>query len=191
MKRWSEVVATYCVQLGIVNEEQLPWFIYGIEKRAASVCIFPLFFLVALFWTNLWCATSLFLSFYLLRRRTSGYHTNSVSACLCISLLLESAFLGIVYPLLQGIQTVLVLSICAIIIFIFAPYNDSKMNFTNEEISACQTSARVNTCVLSFATIISYCAEWYEISKGLLIGIAMATFLLIIAYILEWRKKNE
>lgn len=190
MARWSENVGLYCVQHEIISEDQLPWFIYGIEKRVVSICTFPPFFLIALFCSTFWSAVALFVSFFLIRRRASGFHANSVGSCLCISLLVEVLFLKIVYPFLRGVQTISITGICLIIIFHLAPYNHPNMNFTEDEISACRSSARINTCILSLATIVAHFAGLHEISKGLLIGIAMATFLLCLAYISEWRKKE-
>lgn len=191
MPRWSERFAMYCVRNGVVHEDQLPWLIYGIEKRISSLCVSVPFFLISLVLTNPWCALSFFAAFYLLRRRTNGYHANSVSACLYISLLLEILFLRLIYQLLCGIIIFILLGICVLVIYKLAPFNHPNMNYTKDEISACRVSARVNTYILTLSAIIAYSAGLYELSKGLTLGITMTTVLLCMAYISEWRKKNE
>ena len=35
MPTWSKRIAMSCMRKGIINEDQIPWFIYGIEKRIA------------------------------------------------------------------------------------------------------------------------------------------------------------
>lgn len=189
--KWSKKIAMHFIKHGIITREQIDWFIYGIEKRMASACMFPPFFLIALLWTTPLCATSLFASFYLLRRRISGYHADSMGACMCISLILEMLFLGLVYPAPTEIHILLVIGICLPVIIALAPYNHPNMNWNDEELSACRISARNNAYVLSIASVISYFIGLHEIAKGLSTGITMATFLLYIAYLIEWRNKND
>ena len=189
--KWSKRAASFLVQQGIIDETQVDWFVYGIEKRIASVCMFPPFFLIALFWTSPICAVSFFSSFYLLRRRMSGYHARSMGMCLFLSLILEMLFLGVVYPVMQGIRIFIVIGICILLIFTLAPFNHPNMNFTDSELSACRSSTRITACILSLASVMTYFIDLHEIAKGLSVGIAMATFLLCVAYILEWRNKHD
>lgn len=191
MSRWLEKFSIQCIQSGIITEDQLPWFIYGIEKRLSTLLTSIPFFLLAKLLTTPQCAVSMFLAFFLLRRRTSGYHAGSIGSCLFMSLLLEIAFFALIYPLLHLFTIILLLGICTPIIYMFAPYRHPNMQFSDEEAYACQTSSRVNACTLAIGSVITYAAGLHEISKGLTIGIAMATILLCIAYILEWRNRNE
>lgn len=190
MSRWSHRLAKRCVQCGIVEEEQLPWFIYGVEKRLTTALISVPFLLLALILTTPGCTISMYLAFYLLRRRTSGYHAKNACLCLCTSLLLEIIFLILIYPLLRKIHIILFLVFCLPLVFKFAPYRDPNMQFTTDEISACQSSARTTICILAITVVVAYAVGLYEISKGLTIGIAMATILLCTAYLLERRKKK-
>lgn len=189
--KWSKRAATFLVHHGVINEVQVDWFIYGVEKRIASVCMIPPFFLLALFWTSPLCALSFFASFYLLRQRMSGYHARTMGLCLFLSLILEVLFFGFVYPILQGIRIFIVIGICLLLIFILAPFNHPNMNFTDIELSAYRSSARSTACILSLTSVVTYFIGIHEITRGLSIGIAMATFLLCIAYILEWRNKHD
>ena len=190
MSRWSHRLAKRCVQYGIVEEDQLPWFIYGVEKRLSTAFISVPFLLLALILTTPGCTISMYLSFYLLRRRASGYHANNACLCLCISLLLEIIFLILIYPLLRKIHIILFLGSCIPLIFKFAPYRDPNMKFTTDEISACQSSARITVCILTITVVVTYTVGLHEVSKGLTIGITMATVLLCTAHILE-RRKNK
>ena len=186
--KWSNKIAAYFLKHGIIDQGQVDWFIYGLEKRLASACIFLPFFLIAVFWTTPLCAVSLFVSFFLIRRRTSGFHANSVGTCLCISLALEMAFLGVVYPILHGIYAIVIASVCFVVITFLAPYNHPNMNFTEDEISACRVSARLDTGALWLLAIGAHFVGLSEVSKGISLGIAMAALLLCLAYISEWRK---
>lgn len=191
MPRWVEKISLQCVQSGIITEDQLPWFTYGIEKRISTALTAIPFFLLAELLTTSQCAVSMFLAFFLLRRRTSGYHAGSMGSCLFMSLSLEIAFFALIYPLLHLFTIILLLGICTPMIYMFAPYRHPNMQFSEEEVHACQTSSRMHVCTLAIGSVITYAAGLPEISKGLTIGIAMATVLLCIAYILEWRNKNE
>lgn len=188
MSRWLNKFSRQCIHYGIVSEDQLPWFIYGIEKRLSTVFTSIPFLLLAIILSTPYCAISMFMSFFLLRRRTSGYHANSAVSCILISLLLEAIFLASIYPLFNLILILAFLVLCIPLIFKLAPYRHPNMHFTDEEVSACQFSARVNTFILTICTVITYAVGLQEISKGLTIGIAMSTVLLCISYILEWRK---
>lgn len=190
MPTWSKRIAMSCMRKGIINEDQIPWFIYGIEKRIASLFISIPFLLFALLLTTPWCAISFFISFYLLRRRTSGYHACSIGSCLCTSLLLELLFFGVVYPMLQAIHILCVIGICLPVIYFLAPYNDPKMHFSKAEISACRTFSRKYLCILSVSSGVTYLGGMYEVSKGITLALAMTSFLLCVAYYFDWRNKK-
>ena len=190
MQKWLEKFSIHCVQNGIITEDQLPWFIYGIEKRLSTVLISIPFFLLATLLATPQCAVSLFLAFFLLRRRTSGYHAGGIASCLFMSLALEIAFFILIYPLLHLFTIILLLCTCTPIICTFAPYRHPNMQFSDEEVHACQTSSRAIICILAIGAVISYAAGLHEITKGLTIGITMATVLLCTAYVIEWRKNK-
>ena len=188
MSRWLDTLSRQCIHCGIITEDQLPWFVYGIEKRLSTVFTSIPFLLLAILLATPYCAISMFISFFLLRRRTSGYHANSAGACILISLLLETFFLKLLYPLLNLTVILVFLVLCIPLVFKLAPYRHPNMQLTDEEISACRYSSRITIFILTIGTVITYAIGLQEISRGLTIGIAMSTVLLCIAYILEWRK---
>lgn len=191
MSRWLEKFSIQCIKSGIVTQDQLPWFIYGIEKRISTTITSIPFLLLAMILTTPYSAISMFLAFSLLRRRASGYHAHSIKSCLFISISLEIAFCIFLYPLLHLHVILLLLGMCIPVIFRLAPYKHPNMQFSDAEVYACQTSSRAIVCMLAIGTIITYAAGLHEISKGLTLGTSMTTVLLCIAYILEWRNKNE
>ncbi len=190
MSRWLEKFSIQCLKSGIVTEDQLPWFIYGIEKRLSTAITSIPFLLLAMILTTPYSSISMFLSFSLLRRRASGYHAHSIKSCLFISISVEIVLCIFLYPLLHLRTILLLLGMCTPVIFRLAPYKHLNMQFSDEEVYACQTSSRAIICMLAISAIITYAAGLHEISKGLTIGISMTTVFLCIAYILEWRNKK-
>lgn len=188
MSNLSERFALYCVQQGVIQKEQLSWFIYGIEKRLSSFVVSIPFFVISLHYTSLECTFSFFTAFYFLRRRTNGYHAQSACACLCTSLLLEILLLSIVNSLFNGYFFLFCVTISTVLIYKLAPFNHPNMNYTKDEIAACRSSAHLYTYILTFLAFVAYVTELYEFAKGLTLGITMTAVLLCMAYIIEWRK---
>lgn len=191
MPKWIERFGSLCVQQGIIQKDQLPWFIYGLEKRISSFLVAIPFFLLSLFLTSLECTLSFFMTFFLLRRKTNGYHAKSLVACLYISLLLEIFLLNVIYILLPEHFILFLAIIGMLFICKLAPYNHPNMNYTQAEISACRLTSRIYACALTFLAILASTVGLYELSKGFLLGITMTAVLLCMAYISEWRKRNE
>ncbi len=188
MSKLSERFALYCVQQGIIQKEQLPWFIYGLAKRLSSFLVSIPFFIISLYCTSLECTFSFFAAFYLLRRRTNGYHAQSACACLCISLLLEILLLSIVNSLFSGYFFLFCVTSSIVLICKLAPFNHPNMNYTEDEIAACRSSAHLYTYILTFLSSVTYVTGLHELAKGLVLGITMTAVLLCMAYIIEWRK---
>lgn len=191
MKKLSQRIAVYCMNQSLITREQMPWLIYGVEKRIISFYTSLLFLAIAYILTTPLCAISTLLSFWLLRQRTSGYHASRTWICLCVSVLTEIVFLGVVYLGLCRTNIIIITSVCVPIIWFGAPYNHPNMNFTQHEICAYRRSARRLLTILVLCIGLSWSLNAYEISKGITIGLAMTSFFLCLAYIIEWRDKYE
>lgn len=77
MKPLINKIARHCVEAGIVEETDLEWFIYGLEKRTITIIATVIFLLIAIYFSNLITAVTYLGSFYFLRVRTNGYHPSA------------------------------------------------------------------------------------------------------------------
>ena len=179
--------AHYCVEKEIIENKHVDWFVYGLEKRLSTIFVSIPFIILAIVVSNLPCAISFFLSFFLLREYLGGFHANSVLACLFFSLLSEIIVFFLVYPILSQPGIAYITMICIICILILAPYNHPNMHLTNEEAMACKKRGRIRTFIIAVIIILSSIFSFEEISKGATLGIALATILLCLGHIFDRR----
>lgn len=179
--------AHYCVEKQIIESKHFDWFVYGLEKRLSTIFVSIPFVILAISTTNLPCAISFFFSFFLLREYLGGFHANSVLGCLFFSLLSEIIVFFVVYPILSQPGIICIAIICAICVYILAPYNHPNMHLSSEEIVACKKRGRFRTCIISIIIILSSICSLEEISKGTTLGITLATALLCLGYIFDRR----
>lgn len=184
-------LTNYCIEKEVVAEDKSEWFQYGIERRFTSILIGCPFFVLALMLTNFSVSVTFFLSFYYLRSRTNGFHAKSVLACLIISLLCESFFLTIFYYSLTPIIMVGANITNMVLVFKLAPFKASSFPLSTNEFCVIKRSARIRVVVLSSVVWLSSILGQQELSKGITTGVAMAVFLLSLAYILNGGKNHE
>lgn len=186
-----EKLKKYCVENGIVSENKAEWFQYGVERRLTTLVVGVPFYILALALTNVSTSVAFFLSFYFLRCRINGFHAKSVLACLFISLLCEIFFLTIVYYLLTPIVMVSINLVGILLVFWLAPFTDSSFPLTSKEFHSVKRSGKSRILALTIIMCISMAFGKYEFAKGVTTGIAMAVFLLSLAYIIQGGKKHE
>lgn len=191
MQRYIAKLTNYCVANGIITQSAAHWFQYGIERRLVTLLVGVPFFIFATLLTDFSTAVSFFISFYMLRSRTNGFHAKTIWGCLAISLVLECIFLAILHQLLILTTVCIINTICVIIVFIFAPFNHSAMQLQGDEFRACRTSSRIRVCILAALGSILYFGGATTYARGITLGIAMAAFLLCLAYILNGGIHNE
>ncbi len=180
-------LADYCVDKQIISPAQSSWFIYGLEKRLATVMVGIPFLLLAVIMSNIPCAVSFFAAYFFVRKYTGGFHANTVLGCLLFSLLFEVLLLAIVYPILNTIVIICCVTVCVPVIYILAPYNHPNMHLTAAEIAACKKHARIRIWVI-FAIVTAACVSGLaEVAKGVTLGIALASFLLCLGHIFDRR----
>lgn len=188
MRKWLDSLTVYCIQKGIVREADALWFKYALEKRISTACIALPFFILAVIFSNFFTASCFFLSFYILRSKTNGFHANSLLGCICISLLVEVFLFLVIYPYLNTLANCVLNTICGALIMILSPFNHPSMSYSEKERIACRSHARRNVCIFLLVAAISILLRLQHIASGITLGIAMTAFMLCLAYILEWRK---
>lgn len=180
-------LVTYCISNHYVDSSKEEWLRYGFEMRLATLLVLIPFIALACALTNLPCALSFFVSFFYLKRFTSGYHAKSPYTCLLASLLIELFFLCVYCPLLDYRRVILADTFCVIGIFKMAPYNHPNIHLTAEEQNTLQHASRRSVIVLSVGSVLCFEFELTSIAVGITTGMSMAVFLLSLAYISDWR----
>ena len=190
MKFCTDWLVEFCLKNDFVPESQLPWLRYCIEKRlSTAIGLFP-FFVGAILLTNIESAVCFVGAFCVLRSRINGYHAKTQWECLVVSLVTELIFLVGLYPVLTPLIAVLLTLICIVVMLLLAPFNDPKIHLSEDEVLALKVCVRKRSTVLGFLVLASSMMRLTSIAKGLTTGIAMAAFMLCLAYILKWRKRK-
>lgn len=188
MKDCIDKIVRYCCKNGYISENQVPWLRYSIEKRLSSIVgIIPFTFLAFLL-SDFWCALYFILSFCFLRSKINGYHSKTLLGCLFVSLATELLFFIAFYPLLTPIIALVIWMVCIVILLLLAPYNHPNMHYSMEEVLALKKSIRHRVIILTTIFLTSFAMQAPSSTQGLTLGIAMAAYMLCLAYISDWRK---
>ena len=125
--------ALSCVEKRIIDQQELDWLVYGLEKRITTIVTAMFFMLIGIHLANMLSVFAFMSSFYFLRVRTNGYHANSFIACLIFSLLLELLFLKLMLPALNVFVFLFLNTVSFFIIFFFAPFANCNMHLDEDE----------------------------------------------------------
>lgn len=187
MKSLVDWFTNYCISNALISKDNEAWFRYGLEKRICTWVVLIPFIVIAVYLSGLWTAISYITSFFYLRSQTNGYHAKTHWGCFVGSILLELFFLMVIEPMLNTIFILVMVSITALIVFLFAPFNHPMMNLDDQEYAACKKVARIR-CILSAITCCT-CVFFglQEIAEGISLGCAMTSTLLVLAKIAERR----
>lgn len=188
MKYCVDRIVRYCFKNGLISESQIPWLRYSIEKRLSSIIGIIPFALLALLLSDFGCAFCFILSFCVLRSRINGYHSKTLIGCILVSLAIEILSFKIIYPVLTPITAMATCIVCFVILILFAPYNHPNMHYSADEVLALKKSIRRRVAVLFLLLSLFTVKQLISALHGLTLGIAMAAFMLCLAYITEWRK---
>lgn len=172
-----------CVDNGYITREQAPWLHYGIEKRVTTLLVSTPMIIVGSMISSPSMAMSFYISFFLLRSRTNGFHAKSLKGCFILSMLTEIFFLGILPRILNKAVTIALLIISTISIFILAPYNHPNMDLSSKERVECARSAKRRLLALTLTQIVMHVLHFNELATGILLGIVMVAVTLAFAYI--------
>lgn len=196
MLKVVDVITHYCIKEGIVKADDAPWLRYGLEKRIATLLVGIPFFILAFTISNFTCAIAFFITYFYVKKYLGGYHAQTIWKCLLYSLLMELAFLLIMPRLLISLTFLVMLAGSVLIVLKLAPYNHPNLHLTKDEVIACRKQGRKRIYISSLVAIVSWLAGLREFAKGCTIGIVMASTLLCLGYINEWRniqheRKND
>ena len=187
MPKFVDRTIQYCVSSDYITQEDAPWFQYCLEKRISTIVVGVPFFILALIMSNFLSAISFFFTYFFIKKYLGGYHTQTIWGCLGVSLLMESLFLGFLPHLLNATILFVLWVLCALLILKFAPYNHPNLHLTHKEVEACRKKVKHRLCFVLAVAIIMHLTGIWEIANGCTIGIAMATALLCMGYIYNWR----
>ena len=172
-----------CVDNGFIAHEQAPWLHYGIEKRVTTLLISIPMIIVGSLISSPSMAVSFYISFYLLRSRTDGFHAKSIGGCFVLSMLTEIFFLGILPRIWNEAVATALLFVSIISIYFLAPYNHPNMDLSPEELVECAKSAKRRILALTLSQIVMYILNFNGLATGILLGIVMVAVTLTFAYI--------
>ncbi len=177
-----DTIVCFCIKNGFVEAKKIEWLRYGIEKRLSTFLVLVPFLILAASLSKPLVAISFFIGFFSLKRYTNGFHAKTFCGCLCASLLLECFFLCFLYPSLNLASIIWINIVGRIAITVLAPYNHPNIHLTEEEIIALKEKSCSTISYLNIAVATCAVTNLLNIAKGLTVGIAMATFLLCLAY---------
>lgn len=187
MRTLVNKIANYFVNEDIICTDDIPWFVYCIERRISTIAVGIPFLILAFAISTPAIATSFFASYFFVRKYIGGYHAKTMWGCITFSLFVEVAFL-IGLPHLLNIQIILlILCVSIVVVLKLAPYNHPNMHFSSEEVASCRKKGLNHIYIASLVTLIAHFTESNEITNGCTIGIAMATTLLCLGYLHDWR----
>lgn len=172
-----------CVNNGYITREQAPWLHYGIEKRVTTLLVSTPMIIVGSLISSPSVAMSFYISFYLLRSRTNGFHAKSLKGCFVLSILTVIFFLGILPRIWNKAVTIILLIVSIISILILAPYNHPNMDLSSEELVECARSAKRRLFALTLTQFLMRILHFNGLATGILLGIVMVAVTLAFAYI--------
>lgn len=185
MQRWIDRIVVHCLDQGYVTRSQAPWLQYALEKRLYTAFVAIPFLLIGTLISSFAAALSFYVSFSMLRSRTSGLHAHNPWKCFLSSIILEAIFLGMLPQLIPDSVTAILAVISAVYIFIFAPFKHPNLNLNKAEVKACAISAKIRVAVAGGACCVFYIFNLTPYAIGIAMGIVMAAVLLALAYITQ------
>ena len=183
MHRYIRRITNSFVEKGIINETNAAWFQYGIERRIATLCVGIPFFLLAVMLTNLVTALTYYLSFFILRTKTNGYHAKTMGGCIIFSLTIELLLCVSLYPVVNFCLLLFLCVASCVVTWRLAPYLHENLPLTNDMIVLFRKQARQRSLILLIIALITHVSGITAISNGITMGITMASGMLCFPYI--------
>ena len=189
--RLVNIIIRYLSEKKIIEDEDLEWVRYGLEKRLSGGITSTIFLILAIKLSNIYVAFAYLGSFYFLRARINGYHAKTFIGCLFVSIFLEVTMLKTILPLLNR-NLVIALNIVSFsIILAWAPFNDPNLHLSSRELQGCKRSARIRVLILLTFEIVFFVLHKQQLINGITLGNTMAAFLMAIAIIRKGEVQNE
>ena len=179
-----------CILKEYITTEQIPWLRYNLERIITTILGAIPFFIFGTYLTSFIEVSIFYLSFSFIRRRTNGFHAQTKVGCIIASLMWEFIFFRFLYPFLNVNLAVYILILAGITIFALAPYRNTNIHFTDSEARLSAKCARIRFSIIAVGTLLCYFSKYDTIANSSTLGIAMAAFMLALAY-LELGGKND
>lgn len=186
-----DVVINYCNNHGIITINEMPILRYCLEKKIYTFAVTIPIFILCIHLSDIFTSISFIASFYYLRSATGGFHAKNVVHCFIGSI-------GSVYILFKFIQPLLKPHFCGIttvvsfyLIWHYAPYNHPNMNFSSDEICACQQRSRKRLCVVIMLMLIISRHHGASRILGIMLGLLLDASLLSAGYLFNFRRRKH
>ena len=131
-----EKIAQKCLQANLVEENQLDWLIYTLQRRFMNLCGFVILISLGTMVAPFLHVLTLNLGLAFLREKTNGVHMPTKLSCFVFSLFFEYLSLFIICRLLSNVSVVsyILWVLSTVIILAFAPCNNSEIHCSFEEL---------------------------------------------------------
>lgn len=171
--KWIDLFCSYCLKMGYVTEDRIPWLRYAIQKKFVVFLIAIPFLIAGVLLSSISTACAFLFSFYFLRVRTNGFHAKNIWSCFFISLVSEIIFLGILPYIMDNSHMTGLLFLSAIYIWVASPAKCANFVLTDNEIKACAIGAKIRMLIIVSAWLIFHTLNNTQISEGLAFGMIM------------------
>ena len=176
-----DTVTSYCVTHRYIQYEQKAWLRYALEKKCATLLVTIPMLVIGCVISSLSVTLSFYFSFVFLRCRTNGVHAKTLAGCFSWSLLCEVILFRSILPQLTPFNSIVVVLVAGLVVFLLAPVNHISLHLSNEELVACKKSARIRVLMLLCGNVAMILYNYNQIAYGITMGILLTAFLLIIA----------
>lgn len=187
----SNIFVRWCLRNKYIKETQIPWLKYIVEKILSTVIGIIVMFVVGGLITS-WIRTASFLvSFAIIRCRTNGFHANTKLGCFIFSVGMELLFLKVIPSNISFRQLLVIFLVSVTAIWKLAPFDHPKMHLSDSEKNACAKSAKIRILLLLLLAYVLHIFSDKQAVLGIILGINMASFSLILAYLLNLGGKEN
>lgn len=182
-----DIIATHLakelLKRALIEETSLEWCIYGIAKRLSTLITWTFLILLGSYHFGFLQTISFSICFVSLRKYSNGYHAETYTHCLMLSLILQSASMTLVKNLHPELF-VIIWIFSDLVILKIAPVNNNQIHLTPSELSALKrlisyVLVLVNlTCIILILLPVS--KELSSVLKGLTAALVSDALTLVI-----------
>lgn len=150
MHNFAQRMTDCILRQGFISPDQTEWCTYTLETKLVQLLSFAVMLAAGSCIAGFPAALTINVGMAFLRKRTNGYHADSLKKCLLISLCCECTGL-LLLPLIGRPLALLLLLVSAVVIFALAPANTENMHFDARELAALRQS--VHKRLLVFCSV--------------------------------------
>ena len=189
MKHLISLFVDISVQRNLIPPSDGPWLQDCLEKWISAILGMGLLLTVGLLLFPPVPTVAFIASFLFLRQRTSGFQVKTMPGCLAVSLALELAALGVIYPVLTRSTAATALAVTGSLVFALSPFRHPSVPMTDREFYANDIASKVRLLILMVFAGISIWANGLECLYGVTLGVALDAASLVLAHIQNYFKK--